>query len=390
MLNDLLTAVFWAATAVLGYVYLGFALLVAVHGRVRNRIVAKRPITPLVSMIVAAHNEETQIAKKLDNSLGLDYPADAFELIVGSDGSTDATEPIVAACHDPRVRLFSFPRRGKIHVLNDLVPRAQGDILVFSDANTLLDRKALKNLVRNFADPAVGGVCGNQMYRTLADGESSGAGEKLYWAYDKWLKKLQTRGGSIVAADGAIYAIRRGLFEPPPTAAVTDDFAISTTVVKRGKRLVFEAEALAYEPETDRAASEFQRKVRIVVRGLRGVFMQRALLNPFRYGFYSIVLFSHKVVRRAAPLFLILALLSSTVLALESGLFRWLLGLQLFFYALAGLGYLTRARGVGRLKLLYAPFHYCLVNGAALVALVKVLRGTRIETWQPQRRRAVG
>jgi cellulose synthase/poly-beta-1,6-N-acetylglucosamine synthase-like glycosyltransferase len=233
-------------------------------------------------------------------------------------------------------------------------------------------------------------VCGNQKYQALADSESSGAGERLYWAYDKWLKKQQTRGGNIVAADGAIYAIRRELFESPATAAVTDDFAISTAVVRRGKRLVFEAEALAYEPEADKAAAEFQRKVRIVVRGLRGVLMRRALLNPFRYGFYSIVLFSHKVLRRTAPLFLILAFVSSGILAFGSASFRWFFSLQLLFYGLAGLGFLTRTRGAGRLKLLYAPFHYCLVNGAALVALVKVLRGTRIETWQPQRRRAVG
>lgn len=382
--------VFWSAAVMLVYIYAGFAVLVAAYARLRNRPVDRRPITPPISMIVAAYNEERHIHTKIQNSLGLDYPEDRLEVIVGSDGSDDATDAIVAACRDPRVRLRAFPRRGKIHVLNDCVPTASGEIVVFSDANTLLDRAALRKLVRNFADPTVGGVCGNQMYRTRPGSESSGDGERLYWAYDKWLKEQQSRTGSIVAADGAIYAIRRSLYEPPPTAAVTDDFAISTSVVEKGMRLVFEREALAYEPETEKAAAEFGRKVRIMVRGLRGVFMRRRLLNPLRYGFYSVVLFSHKVLRRFAPLFLLALFVSSLFLAREGGPFRLALAAQVLFYILAAIGYLTRAQRVGRFKFLYAPFHYCLVNGAALVALVKLARGTSIERWQPQRRGAMG
>jgi cellulose synthase/poly-beta-1,6-N-acetylglucosamine synthase-like glycosyltransferase len=382
--------VFWSTTAALFYIYGGFALLLAAVGRLRNRTVRKRPMTPRISMIVAAYNEESQIRRKIENSLDLDYPEDALELIVGSDGSSDATEAIVTGCSDPRVHLYAFPRRGKIHVLNDCVPRACGTILIFSDANTLLDRQALKQLARNFADPAVGGVCGNQVYRKQHGSESSGAGERLYWSYDKWLKAQQTRCGSIVAADGAIYAIRRELYQPPPTAAVTDDFAISTGVVEQGMRLVFESEALAYEPETQRAHEEFGRKVRIVVRGLRGVIMRRRLLNPFRYGFYSLVLFSHKVLRRLAPLFLLGLFASSALLAPSGDLFRVALSGQVAFYLLAGVGYVARGQKIGHSRLLSAPFHYCLVNGAALVALVKLMRGTHIERWQTQRRSTVG
>ena len=382
--------VFWSAVAMLCYVYGGFTLLVAVYGRLRNRPVHKRAITPHLSLIVAAHNEERCIRQKIDNCLTLDYPPEALEVIIASDGSEDATEAIVSAHDDPRVFLLAYPRRGKIHALNDSVPRAAGEILVFSDANTLLDTQALKKLAANFADPEVGGVCGNQGYRARAGSDSSGAGERLYWSFDKWLKKQQTRCGSIVAADGALYAVRRELYQPPTTASVTDDFAISTGVVARRKRLVFEDEALAWEPETASATLEFRRKVRIVVRGLRGVLMRRALLNPFRYGFYSVVLFSHKVLRRVAPLFLIAALISSAVLAHDSTWFRLACGVQLGFYVLAGLGYLTRAHRAGRSKLLYAPFHYCLLNAAALVALAKVARGVRIERWEPERGRAVG
>lgn len=387
-MSGVLTGVFWVAVATLVYVYGGFALLIALYGRVRRRHVIQRPITPTISMLVAAHNEEAHIAKKIANTLALDYPEQALELVIGSDGSDDQTEAIVSQCADPRVRLVALPRRGKIHVLNDCVPLTTGEILVFSDANTHLDPAALKNLARNFADPSVGGVCGNQFYSRTRDAESSGAGERLYWSYDKWLKKQQNRCGSIVAADGALYAIRRELYAPPATAAVTDDFAISTAVVERGMRLVYEDEALAYEPETRKATAEFRRKVRIVVRGLRGVILRRRLLNPFRHGFYSVVLFSHKVLRRLAPVFLVAALVSSIALAGSSSFFRMAAALQLAFYALAAMGCLMRGRRAGRSRLFYTPFHYCLVNLAALVGVTQVLRGVRIESWQPDRHRA--
>ncbi len=389
-MEPLWRGIFWGAGVALVYATFGFALLVAAYGFVRKRKVDQKPVTPRISLIVAARNEERQIRAKIENSLALDYPAEALEILIGSDGSEDATEAHVRSYDDPRVRLLTFPRRGKIHVLNDCVVQARGELLVFSDANTHLDPQALRRLARNFADPTVGGVCGNQLYRKRGGSESTGAGERLYWSYDKWLKRQESRSGSIVSADGALYAVRRALYEPPSTQAATDDFMISTAVVARGRRLVYEPEALAWEPETARAAQEFRRKVRIIVRGLCGVVARRALLNPFRYGFYAVVLFSHKVLRRLVPLFLIALFTSSAALAQGSGSFRAILGLQIVFYALAVLGAITRAQRAGRWKLLYAPFHYCLLNGAALVALLQLARGVRIERWEPERGGAAG
>jgi cellulose synthase/poly-beta-1,6-N-acetylglucosamine synthase-like glycosyltransferase len=280
---------------------------------------------------------------------------------------------------------LALPRRGKIYGLNEAVRHAAGEILVFSDANSIYDKKALRALVRNFADPQVGGVAGNTTYDVCPWSESSSRGENLYWSYDKWLKQLESLTDSIVSAHGAIYAIRRTLYRPIADAGVTDDFAISTAVVEQGYRLVFESEALACEVALPEARREFWRKVRIMTTGWRGLILRKALFNPFRYGFYSLVLFSHKLLRRLVPLSL-LALFAISVLLSTSGKLYLAASVgQTLFYGLAGLGYLLRRAHVGQLKWIYLPFFYCMANAAALVALVKLARGQRIELWQPQR-----
>jgi cellulose synthase/poly-beta-1,6-N-acetylglucosamine synthase-like glycosyltransferase len=379
--------VFWVSVLLLAWIYAGFGLIAGVWGLVRRRKVAAAPCTPSVSLIIAAYNEELGIRDKIRNSLALDYPADALEIIVGSDGSDDATESIVAEYGSRGVVLRAFPRRGKIHVLDELVGDARGEVLVFSDANTLYDPQAVRMLVRNFADPEVGGVCGNQEYRKTEGGDSSGQGESSYWKYDKWLKSLQSETGSIVSADGAMYAIRRPLYRKPPSAAVTDDFAISTGVIAAGKRLVFEGEAIGYEYPTGRAPDEFGRRVRLMNRGLNGVWLRRGLLNPFRFGFYSVILFSHKVLRRLAPILLLSLFVSSLALVSTGPLYFVIAAGQIACYLLAGAGFLLKASPAGRHRLLSTPFYFCLANAAALVALITFLGGRRIEHWNPKRQR---
>ena len=377
--------VFWLSLAALVYVYAGYSLVLVLVGLLRNRRVRQRPCTPRISLIIAAHNEARAIARRLENALSLNYPPDALEILVASDGSTDATNSIASRYAARGVRLLALPRRGKLGVLDEAVARSSGDILVFSDANTTFHPQALRMLARNFADPEVGGVCGNQIYVREGRSDSSASGETLYWSYDKWLKRLESLTGSIVSSDGAIYAIRRRLYRKPARAYVTDDFAISTAVVEQGFRLVFEQEAIAYEPPAAAADREFRRKVRIINRGLCGVLLRRRLLNPFRYGVYSWILFSHKVVRRLAPFFLLTALATSLVLAQRGGFYAGMASVQVGLYALALLGYLFKDRPLGRWRILYTPFFYCLANAAALVAVTRLLLGNRIEQWQPER-----
>lgn len=376
---------FWLSIASLAYVYGGFPLLVAGVGRWRRRQVRRAPITPPVTLIIAAYNEEATIAARLDNALALDYPPDRLQIIVASDGSTDATERIAAAYAGRGVVVLRLPRQGKIHALDDAVSHATGEVLVFSDANTMCDPDAIRALVRNFADPAVGGVAGHTGYRLQAKSESSSRGESLYWDYDTWLKQMESLTGSIVSAHGGLYAVRRALYRRSADPAVTDDFAISTAVVEQGYRLVFDPDARATELAVPEASREFRRRVRLMTRGLRGVLMRRRLLNPFRFGFYAVVLFSHKVARRLAPLFLLGLAGGSAYLATTDALYLAAASGQALFYGVALAGFLLRRAGVGGLKVVYVPFFYCMANLACALALVELLRGRRIELWQPQR-----
>ena len=376
---------FWTLLGLLAYIYFGFPLLVMVAGKVRNRVVHKRPFTSPISLIIAAYNEEENIAERLDNALAADYPRDALEVVVASDGSTDATEGIVARYADRGVHLLSLPRRGKIPALDEAVRHATGEILVFSDANTVVHPQALRALARNFADPEVGGVAGHTGYRLRRDTESSGRGESLYWRYDTWLKEMESRTGSVISAHGGLYAIRRELYQPPLEASVTDDFIISTAVIEQGHRLVFEREALAWEVAVPAASREFGRRVRLMTRGWRAVVLRRRLLNPFRHGFYSVVFFSHKILRRLPPLFLLVLLAVSLPLISVGTMYAAAAGGQLLFYILAGVGYWLRGTTAGQMRLFYIPFFYCMANAAALIALLNFVRGERIERWQPQR-----
>jgi cellulose synthase/poly-beta-1,6-N-acetylglucosamine synthase-like glycosyltransferase len=377
--------VFWSAVAFLVYAYGGFALVVGAAGLWRRRRVRKGPVVPRVSLIIAAYNEEEAIAARLVNALALDYPADRLEILVASDGSTDDTCAIVEHYRDLGVRLLRLPRAGKVRTLDAAVAQASGDVLVFSDANIMCDRSALRAMVENFADPGVGGVAGHTTYITPGTAESSSRGELLYWTYDSWLKRLESWTGSIVSAHGGLYAIRRELYRPVGDGGVTDDFAISTLVVEQGYRLVFEPEAMAVEEAIPRAAREFRRRVRLTTRGIRSVMLRRKLLNPMRYGMYAVILWSHKVARRQVPFVLVALAVASAWLWSAGAVYGLAAAAQLAFYALALVGWALRRTRVGRFRFLYIPFYYCMANAACAVAWTEVLRGRRVELWQPQR-----
>lgn len=372
-----------ACLAAVAYAYVGFPLLAILRAWLFPRPWRQAEITPSVSLVIICHNEEASIGGKLANVLSLDYPADQLQILIGSDGSTDATEAIVSACGDPRVRLLAYPRRGKIPALNDTVAEATGEVLVFSDANSQFDRDALRCLTRHFADDSIGCVAGNQVYTNDPQAGTAAAGERSYWSYDRRLKLAESTAGNAISATGAIYAIRRDLFCPAPSG-VTDDFAISTRVIRQGYRLVFDPQAIATEPVAGKPKAEFRRKTRVMTRGFRSVFSIADLLNPFRYGFYAIQLFSHKVLRRlvAIPLLLLLALTPF----IEWDWFRiGLILAQAAVYVPAILGYLLSGTSIGRSKVVSVPYYFCLVNLAALVALGNVIAGRKIERWDTQR-----
>ena len=303
--------------------------------------------------------------------------------MIVSDGSDDGTDDIVARYLDRGVELVPLPRVGKAAALNAAAARARGEILVFSDANSMFARDAVRALVAPFADPAVGGVAGNQCYAAGGDATTA-AGERGYWSFDTALKRAESAAGNVISATGAIYAIRRDLFRPVPEG-VTDDFVTSTRVIAQGYRLVFAQDAVATEPVGASAEVEFGRKVRVMTRGLRSVLVMRELLNPFRHGFYALQLLSHKVLRRLSVVPLLAIAVSSPFLW-GSGLpYREATAAQALLYGLGGAGILFRRTAVGRWWPLAIPAFFCLVNVAALRALWNLVSGRRIERWEPER-----
>jgi len=376
---------FWSALAVILYTYIFYPVLVIIRGLFWRRDYECADITPRVSLIIAAYNESKSIGAKIENILSLDYPPDQLEILIASDGSNDGTDSIVAGYASYGIQLLSLPRQGKAAALNSAVAASKGEILVFSDANSMYAPNAIRALVRPFASSKVGGVAGNQLYlKGEKSTSATSAGEQSYWDFDRKLKEYQSRAGNVISATGAIYAIRRSLFYPV-VAGVTDDFAISTYVIEQGYRLVFEPEAVAYEPVASAGSTEFGRKVRVITRGLRAVLLRRSLLNPFQYGFYALELFSHKVMRRLVVFPLLILLITSLFTWKRGKFYRLIMIGQAVFYAFAAVGLGFDKFRLGRRKIFTLPFYFCMVNYASLLAALNVIRGHRIDRWEPQR-----
>lgn len=332
---------------------------------------------------MAAYNERSSIGAKVENSLALDYPSDRLEIIVASDGSDDGTDDIVRARETEGVRLLSLPRGGKAVALDAAVAASSGEILVFSDANSMYAPDAIRALVRPFADDRVGGVAGNQRYRPGVVAAGTAEGERTYWNFDRLLKEAESRAGSTISATGAIYAIRRTLFRGVPVG-VTDDFAVSTSVIAQGYRLVFAPDAIAWEPVASTGTVEWGRKVRVITRGLRGVWERRELLSP-RHGFYAVQLLSHKLLRRLMGVPLLVMFVVAPTLWRHGWLYRLATLGQSALVALGTLGLLLGKGRIGRHRLVAAPAFFLMVNAAALTAAWNVIRGRRIDRWEPDR-----
>ena len=290
---------FWAATAVVGYTYVGFPLLVHAPGPTAAAAhtgppTSRRPSASSSPRTTRRRRSGLASTTCSPSTTRPRPPSSSSPPTARSDATVaEATRRPIA-----RVRVLDLPRLGKAAALNAAVAASTGEILVFSDANTAYAPDAIRQLVRSFADPEVGGVAGNQVYlpASAEDGPfdpaaatAVGAGERSYWDFDRLVKEAESLGGSVISATGAIYAMRRELFRPVPDG-VTDDFVTSTRVVAQGRRLVFEPAAVALEPVAGSSGREYRRKVRIMTRGLRGVAVARGLLDPRVHGFYSVQL----------------------------------------------------------------------------------------------------
>lgn len=370
--------VWWMLVVLTVYTYAGYPILLWALARLRPTPLARADVTPSVSLVIAAHNEEVCIGEKLENSLSLDYPPEKLEVIVASDASTDRTNDIVAEYASRGIRLHAIQeRRGKSHAQNATVGLTSGEVLVFSDANSMYEPDAIRKLVRNFADTRVGYVSGELRYRTPRS--AIGAGEDLYWRYETQIKRWESQTGNIINGNGAIYAVPRKHFIPVPEQTGADIW-LPLAQIRRGLRTVHEPEALAYEETSLTAADEFGRKHRSIARALLVLSENLSVLNPLRHGLTSVKLVSHRHLRYLVPFFII-GIFLLNLLLLDSLLFQVILGLQVAFYLLALIGTWFQAKG-RRVLLFYAPYYFCVVNLAALKGATRFLRGEKVQTWE--------
>ncbi|HVF55411.1 MAG TPA: glycosyltransferase family 2 protein [Pyrinomonadaceae bacterium] len=375
--------VFWSSAAALVYTYVGYPLVVWAVSALRPRRVRRAPFAPEVSVIITAYNEERDLAAKLENTLALDYPKEKLEIIVASDCSSDRTDEIARSFAARGVRLHrQSERRGKTAAQNAAVELARGDVILFSDATTLYRPDVLRVMTPDFADPEVGCVAGRLVYVDPSD-SGVGHGAKSYWGYETFLKRHESRACSLIGASGCLYAVRRAAYVPLYDEACSD-FIIATKMVEQGLRAVYEPEAVCTEETNREAAKELRMRVRVITQTFTDLWRHRAMMNPFRSGFYAVELVSHKVMRYLVPFLLLAILGATTVLAPTSVFYAALLVAQLGCYAAAAAGWLLERMG-RRSRLLSLPHYFVLANLASLLACYKFLSGERYARWEPIR-----
>jgi cellulose synthase/poly-beta-1,6-N-acetylglucosamine synthase-like glycosyltransferase len=368
-------AILTVSVLLLAYANVGYPAFLLLWGRARPKLFRTDAKERSVSIVISAHNESAGIAARIENLMSLDYPRSCIEILVGLDGCTDDTAERAKALGNDAVQVIEFAeRRGKPSVLNALVGLARGEIVIFADARQRFDPAALRSLVAPFADPSVGAVSG-ELVLTGGDGRPIERGLGLYWRIEKGIRRMESETGSVVGATGAIYAIRRRLYEPLPQDAILDDVLVPMRVARRGGRVVFEPRARAYDQAPSSPSREFTRKVRTIAGNFQLFARERWLL-----GFGNPLLLrtlSHKGLRLLTPLLLAAAFIANLFL-LNRPLFQILLIAQVAFYVTAFLGRsLERARVPG----LGAPYVVCLLAWATTVAFFSYLAGRQKVTW---------
>lgn len=385
---------FWLLFLLIFYCYLAYPLLLAVVARLAPKPVRKGAHEPRVSVVLSVWNEEDVIERKMRNLLSLDYPREKIEFWIGSDGSTDQTEEILANIRDPRVHtIANSQRQGKMATLNVLVDAARrntpagDDIIVFTDARQEFEQNAITKLVSNFADPAVGCVSGELIFKQKEGEGGTARGVNLYWNYEKFLRSQESKIHSLLGATGAIYAIRKELFEQIPIDIVLDDMYVPLKIIQKGYRAILDDSAKAYDRAADSPREEHRRKVRTLFGNYQifGIFPD--MFNPLRSP-VAIQFFSHKLLRVIAP-FLMIALFAVNVPLTVIGFYRLAFAFQILFYVMATAGALSRHQKHGIFKFIskacYVPYVFCLLNFSALVGFLNFLASKQEVTWRKAR-----
>jgi cellulose synthase/poly-beta-1,6-N-acetylglucosamine synthase-like glycosyltransferase len=364
------------------YIYIGYPFVIWFIGRYHKKEIIKKDYFPKISIITAAYNEEDDIENAIKNKLSLDYPNDRFEIILVSDESSDKTDDIINKYVSSKVKFIrQTPRAGKTAAINRAITESNSEILVFADANSIYDENAIKELSKNFYDPTVGYVTGKMIYINES-GNVIGDGNTKYMKYENWLRKLETNIGSIVGVDGGVDAVRRDLYKKMPKDALPD-FYLPLNIIESGYRVIFEENAILKEVALNKSQDEFKMRVRVSLRAFHTLWAKSDLLNPFKYGIFSIQLISHKLLRYLVGLFQILIFIGCFILYFYSNLWKALFFFQIVFYIITFISFILEKYQIN--NPISTIFYFNLLNYASLVALIKFLRGEKQVIWNPRK-----
>ena len=384
---------FWIAIFFIFYTFFGYGILLYALVRFKRLFKpSKRKMhsygdLPDCTLIVAAFNEEDFIEQKIVNTLALDYPVGKLQLIFVTDGSTDRTPDLIRKY--PQITLLHSPeRKGKISAVHRAVQQVTTELIVFTDANTFLNRDALTMICRHYADPKVGAIAGEK--RVMIEDEADAtAGEGFYWQYESKLKQWDSELHTVVGAAGELFSIRRELYEPVSPDSILDDFMISMRIAEKGRIIVYEPGAYAQESSSANIGEELKRKIRIAAGGIQSVLWLKSLLNPIKYPVLSFQYISHRVLRWTVTPLLMIAVVIMNILIVTRGasdFYSFMLAAQLLFYLAAYLGKVMETRKI-RVKALFIPYYFCVMNYAILAGLIRYFFGKQSVIWDKAQRK---
>ena len=385
--------IFWLSILIIFYTFIGYGLLLFLLVSLKRTFKRKKrgpekaAPPPSLTVVVAAYNEEDIIEQKISNTLSLDYPEDKISYLFVTDGATDNTPAIVARYQQIRL-LHQQARGGKIQAIHRAMEHVNTEIVVFTDANTFLNKKALLNIARHYSDDKIGAVAGEKRVQ-VAEHADATAGEGFYWKYESALKKWDSELYSVVGAAGELFSIRTSLYQPVPKNTILDDFMISLLVAQKGYKIVYEPEAFAVETASANTKEELKRKIRIAAGGIQSVVWLRRLLNPVHYPLLSFQYISHRVLRwTVTPICLLLAFSSNiSILTTSSSPIFWLLFYaQAIFYLAAVIGWVFERREI-KSKAFFIPYYFCLMNYAVLAGMNRYLFGKQSAAWEKAKRK---
>lgn len=378
---------FWILLFVIFYSYLGYGITLVLMLRIKKlftktKSLEEKPLQPEVTMLIAAYNEAAYLKEKVENTLAIDYPREKLKIVFVTDGSDDGSHDILGAYEGISV-YHQAPRVGKIGAINRGMDFVTTPIVIFSDANAMLNKEVVKEMVKHYQNENVGCVAGEKRILKKEFDTASGAGEGIYWKYESGLKKMDSDLNSAIGAAGELFSIRTSLFEPVEKDTLLDDFIISMRIAARGYKIVYEPGAYASESASASIADEMKRKIRICAGGLQSIVRLKGLLNPFKYGLLSFQYVSHRVLRwTLVPLFLALIIpLNYTLMLYKQGIYTLLLYGQVGFYAAALLGWFLEQRSL-RNKLVFVPFYFSIMNIAAFRGFFRYMKGKQSVLWE--------